>query len=52
MSFRAKQWTLVHGAVTAAKITEIQTLTGTTPFAQKASGTMQEVKIVVFASSV
>jgi hypothetical protein len=33
---------LVHQAVTAAKIIEIQTLTGTTPFAQNASGTMQE----------
>ena len=39
--FQGKAVELVRDAVTAAKISEIQTLTGTTPFAQNASGTMQ-----------
>jgi hypothetical protein len=39
--FHGKAVDMVHEAVTAAKIAEIQTLTGTTPFANKAAGTMQ-----------
>lgn len=42
LEFQGKAVELVKEAVTAAKIIEIESLTGTTLFAQKASGTMQE----------
>lgn len=41
LEFQTKAVQLVRESVTAAKIIEIESLTGTTLFAQKASGTMQ-----------
>lgn len=42
LEFQNKAVQLVQESVTAAKIIEIESLTGTTLFAQHASGTMQE----------